>query len=60
MSPTVKKLAADSLARYFAEAEEAPAISEEDRAALAEAAADPEWLRVSRGDFERLVCDDDE
>ena len=37
------------------------AISDEDRGALVEAAADPAWVRVSRGDaFERLVCSDDD
>jgi hypothetical protein len=61
MSPTAKKLASDSLARVFEEAEEGPSLSDEDRAALLEAAADPKWDRMSRGDaFERLVCDDDE
>jgi hypothetical protein len=58
MSPTAKKLATDSLARAFDEAEAAPALSDEDRTALVEAAADPTWVRMSRGDaFERLVCD---
>ena len=61
MSPTAKKLATDSLARAFEEAHEGPALSNEDRAALAKAAADPNWVRMSRGDaFERLVCNDDE
>ncbi len=61
MSPTAKKLAIDALARAFEEAEEGPALSDQDRAALAEVAADPKWVRMSRGDaFERLVCDDDE
>jgi hypothetical protein len=61
MSPTAKKLATDPLARAFQEAEEGPALSDQDRAALAEAAADPKWVRMSRGEaFERLVCDEDE
>jgi len=65
MSPTAKKLATDSLARAFDEADDgpalSPALSDEERAALGEAAADPRWVRMSRGDtFERLVCDDDE
>lgn len=61
MSPTAKKVATDSLARAFEEAEDGPELSDQDRAALAEAAADPRWVQLSRGDaFERLVCDDDE
>jgi hypothetical protein len=61
MSPTAKKLATDAVARAFKEADEAAPLSAEDRAALVEAAADPSWVRMSRGDaFERLVCDDDE
>jgi hypothetical protein len=43
--------------RALEEAEEAPALSNDDRAALLEAAADPKWAHVSRGQaFERLVC----
>jgi len=59
MLPTAKKLASDSLARAFEDAEEGPPLSDEDRAALFEVTADPKWIRISRGDaFERLVCDD--
>lgn len=43
MSPTANKLASNSLASVFDEAEEGPSLSDEDRAALLEAAADPEW-----------------
>src|SRR5262245_38791840 len=46
MAPTAKKLATDHLARAFEEAEEGPALSEEDRGALREAAADPKWTRM--------------
>ncbi|MBX3225830.1 MAG: hypothetical protein KIT84_30365 [Labilithrix sp.] len=61
MSPTVKKLATDALARAFDEAEDGPPLSEEDRAALREAVADPKWIRMSRGEaFEHIVCSDDE
>lgn len=61
MSPTAKKVPANALARAFEEAEEGTALSDEDRAALSEASADPSWVRTSRGDaFERLVCNDDE
>ena len=61
MSPTAKKVPTDALARAFEEAEEGTALSDEDRAALQEAAADPTWVRMSRGDaFERIVCSDDE
>jgi hypothetical protein len=60
MSPTAKKLATDHVVRAFAEAEEGPTLSDDDRAALTEAAANPKWVRMSRGEaFERLVCDDD-
>jgi len=60
MSPTAKKLEPASLSRVFEAAEESTALSENDRAALREAAADPRWIRMSRGDaFERLVCDDE-
>jgi hypothetical protein len=60
MSPTAKKLSADSVARALEEAEDGPALSDEDRAALGEVVADPKWVRMSRGDaFERLVCDDE-
>ncbi len=60
MSPTAKKVATgDPVARAFAEAEEAPPLTDEDRAALAEAVADPRWIRSSRGEaFERLVCEE--
>ncbi len=62
MSPTAKKLATDSLVRAFSEeTDEGAPLSDEDRMALLEAAADPKWIRMSRGDaFEHLVCDDDE
>jgi len=51
----------DALARALDKAQEGPALSNQDRTALAEAAADPNWVRMSRGDaFERLVCNDDE
>jgi hypothetical protein len=61
MSPTAKKLATDAVARAFQDADEGAPLSAEDRAALVEAATDPEWVRLSRGDaFERLVCDDEE
>jgi len=61
MSPTAKKVPADALVRVFEVAEEGTALSDEDRAALQEAAADPAWVRMGRGDaFERLVCNDDE
>ena len=60
MSPTAKKLALDPVARAFADAEEGLPLSDEDRAALLEATADPKWVRMSRGDaFERLVCDEE-
>ena len=59
MSPTAKKLATDGAVRAFANAEEGLALGDDDRAALAEATADPKWIRMSRGEaFERLVCDD--
>lgn len=61
MAPTAKKLATDPVTRAFEAADEGAPLSAEDRAALLEAAADPKWVRMSRGDaFERLVCDDDE
>lgn len=60
MSPTAKKVTTtDPVARAFEEAEEGPPLTDDDRAALAEA-ADPRWVRLSRGEaFERLVCEDD-
>ncbi len=62
MPPTAKKTPPrDAVSLAFASAEEGPALADEDRAALAEAARDPRWTRVSRGDaFERLACDGDE
>ena len=59
MSPTAKKVeATDPVLKAFEAAYEAPALSDDDRAALLEAAADPKWVRVSRGQaFERLVCE---
>ncbi len=58
MSPTAKKVeTTDPVLKALEEAEEAPALSDDDRAALLEAAADPKWAHVSRGQaFERLVC----
>ena len=60
MSPTPKKVTtADPVARAFEDAEEAAPLTDEDRAALAEAVADPRWTRSSRGQaFERLVCEE--
>jgi hypothetical protein len=60
MSPTAKKVnATDPVARAFEDAEDGPPLTDDDRAALAEAAGDPRWVRLGRGDaFERLVCED--
>ena len=60
MSPTAKKVTTiDPVAHAFEMAEEGPPLADADRAALAEAAADPRWVRMSRGEaFERLVCED--
>ncbi|MBS2017657.1 MAG: hypothetical protein JST00_32560 [Deltaproteobacteria bacterium] len=59
MSPTAKKATTDPVARAFEAAEEGPPLTDDDRAALAEAAADPRWISLSRGEaFERLVCED--
>lgn len=61
MVPTARKLPCDPVARAFAEAEEGSPLADDDRAALADATADPEWIRIGRGEaFERLVCDSDE
>ncbi len=61
MGPAAKKLSADAVAQAFAQADQGPPLSDDDRAALLEAAADPKWVRMSRGAaFERLVCDDDD
>lgn len=57
MSP---KRVTDAALRAFSDAEDGPALSEEQRAALREAVDSPNWLRLSRDEaFERLVCDDD-
>lgn len=60
MSPTAKKITAtDAVVRAFEEAEDAPPLMDDDRAALVDAARDPRWVRLRRGDaFERLVCED--
>jgi hypothetical protein len=60
MLPTAKKVTAtDPVALAFEAAEDAPPLTEEDRDALVEAARDPRWVRLGRGDaFERLVCED--
>lgn len=60
MSPTAKKVTVtDAAARAFEDAEEGPPLTDDERAALAEAAEDPRWVRLRRGDaFERLVCED--
>jgi hypothetical protein len=49
------------MVRAFEEAEEGLPVSEEDRAALTEAEADPRWIRLERGQaFERLVCENED
>jgi hypothetical protein len=60
--PTPKKASsADAVAKAFAEAGDEVPLGDEDRDALLEAAADPRWIRMSRGDaFERLVCEPDD
>lgn len=61
MAPTARKLATDPVARAFAAAEEGAPLADDDRVALADAIADPKWIRIGRGEaFERLVCDPDE
>ena len=61
LEPTAKKLTVVPLDQIFENAEESPALTDEDRAALCEAGDDPRWTRMSRGDaFERLVCDADD
>jgi hypothetical protein len=59
MSPTDKKVATtDPVLLAFEQADQAPPLSDEDRDALVEAAADPRWVRMGRGEaFERLVCE---
>ena len=51
MSPSAKKVTAtDAVVRAFEEAEDAPPLTDDDRAVLVDAARDPRWVRLRRGD----------
>jgi len=59
MLPITKKVAtADPVLRAFNDAPVGSSLSDDDRVALEEAVADPQWIRMNRGEaFERLVCE---